>query len=47
MIIFYQDPIFGSMYEIVENPKKDFSKKNRNQKRINASNKNSWNKKSR
>ena len=44
MIIHYQHPIFGSQYMFVRDPAVDFSEKNRNQKRRNISNKNSWNK---
>ena len=44
MIILYQHPIFGSQYMFVKDPAVNFSEKNRNQKRINTSNKNNWNK---
>jgi hypothetical protein len=44
IIKFYQDPIFGSQYEFVPEPKKDYSSKNRNQKRKNISNRNQWDK---
>ena len=43
-INFYQDPIFGSQYEFIPETKKDFSNKNRNQKRKNKSNRNQWDK---